>query len=559
MTPPIGIPNPSTYFGWEIDRATPDWPASWTAGTPSATAGYYYIDKTASGATDTANPYGYPGKARLTPPATSSLAAGAFVYFHAGTYTVTDLTGRYDIYGPGTSSQPIWFTGNPSTHPVIQTLCHIGGYGTASYIVFENIDLSYGTVSGTDRFGYIDIRPALSGNTADHILIRNCTMTSKALKGSPGGVQIGSSTVDTGNVFNVSYVVVYNCTIHTIGEPTVEDSEECGIYKAHRTDYVWALENTIYDVGADCIAGAHSANDTDARSEHYFIGGNTLGPSGENGIDLKATRYVVISQNTVTGPFGREQGWGIVIHSGANPVPVRDCWIIFNRIHHCSAGIIGTSTNGTQDIGIVGNLIYDIRASYAVQPDPALNGWAIGSFATQGTGNFIAHNTVYDSDRGFTATGLSSSNTISSLGNIFNQVTSETLSVNNGTEVYFVSDYNLFDTAATFFWNNGTRNLAYMQGTGGVELNSISGDPDFVDAPGADFGISFSSPAIDVGTSSGAYAAFLALFGESIQFDFDGIARPQNGDWDTGALEYVGAPATIINADTFRWNTLLAG
>src|SRR5471032_1854660 len=74
-TPPIGIPAPS--FG--VNDVAPASPSPWTTAVP----GFYYVNATGTGATDSNNPYGTPAKPRVTIP--TVLPAGAVVELH-GTY-----------------------------------------------------------------------------------------------------------------------------------------------------------------------------------------------------------------------------------------------------------------------------------------------------------------------------------------------------------------------------------------------------------------------------------------------------------------------------------------
>ena len=92
-TPPIGIPAPS--FG--ITEVAPAVPNPWTV----STAGFYYVEPTKAGATDTSNTYGTPAKPRRTIP--TVLPAGAVVELH-GIYD-TSHSSPATIVSQGTASQ----------------------------------------------------------------------------------------------------------------------------------------------------------------------------------------------------------------------------------------------------------------------------------------------------------------------------------------------------------------------------------------------------------------------------------------------------------------------
>lgn len=548
-TPPIGIPDPADSFGWAINRATPDWPASWLAGTPSATAGYYYVDKTASGATDSGNPYGYPGHARLTPPE-GLLAEGGYLYVHAGTYDSGDSGGdRFNWHGIGTSANPIWVTGNPNAFPTFTDFIHIGEEGPVSFLVFENFN-----VNGQRGIG---VYPGVNGDDIDHVLIRNCVGVGTESVDDSDGIGIGrSSSDDTIPDSTVSYIVVYNCTISNYGDQTLTD--QCGVYNGYHTDYVWVLGCTIHDVGADCVAGSHYSNYTTQKTEHYFIGGNTLGPSGENGVDLKGVHYLVISENEIVGPFVREQGWGIVLHYGADGAfYCREGAVIFNRIHHCSTGIATGGSAGCDNLNIVANFIYDIHAAYGASPD-TYNGYVIQIGGSNGDLR-VSDNSFYDCDNGVFVVQLDPGDTLTLRGNIFDGVPGYALVTTNGEESRVALDYDVYSASPTFFWQNASRSLPYIQAAG-QEAHAAVGDPLFANPNAGDFQLTLGSAAIAATNegSNSAYDWFFDTFGSSILFDADGVARPASGAWDAGALQF-GDASNILTVTTMNFTTLNVG
>ncbi len=545
-SPPIGIPNPSSFFGWEIDRATPAWPASWTAGTPSATAGYYYVDNTEVGATNTSNTYGYPGHARATAPE-GSLAAGSFIYIHAGTYTPTDSLGdRFTFNAQGTTGSPVWITGNPSVHPVFQDKIQAGEGAASDFLIFENFDMNRGSTA-TGRWV---LQPTAGTDTVNHTLIRNCTFDGDQVSTDGNAVTIGgSNTVGR----DVSNTVVYNCTMAHYGVMTrIGATDSCGVYKDYRSDHAWVLNCDISAMGADCVAGSANADETTNVSTYYYIGGNTLHESGENSIDIKATRYGVISQNICYGPYVREQGWTMVLHSGGNPAPARDFWIIFNHMYHATVGVGLTSTNGTQDVGIVGNVFNDMKDSYGETTDPQNNGFAIAAPNTHGR-LYIVNNTIDDCESGFFATPNSaeSTNRATIYGNIVSNMKasptyhSSTVFSNHGAsdDSWNIEDYDFAPASPVIEWSGVLISLATLQGTYGQETHCITGDPLFTNAGAGDYTLQAGSTAIgaSVGSLGGfdAYAAFTAIFGTSIAVDYNGLARPI-GSWDMGAFEHGG-------------------
>jgi hypothetical protein len=473
-----------------------------------------------------------------------TLAAGTFIYIHGGIYNVAKTSvSSYSVSSIGTQTSPIWITGNPLNKPILEAQSlNVGEIAVgASYIVIENLDMRSG--------GSIYIRPSGSSVGVDHVLVRNCSLAGNSSLTDPNGVAIGGGEKMT------NYVVIYNSQIKNFGKannnPAVDgaESEQCGVYNDYNRRYTWTLGNTIYGVGADCIAGSHNANDTDRPAEYVFIGGNFLAnpnpaliTSGENAIDLKCTRYVVISQNYLRGPFGREQGWLAVTHSGSAPVPVRDCWFIFNTIHHGSAGIVTTSTNGAADTRIVGNLIYDIKNSYAAQSD-SWNGAAIRHMVSYGINNYIVDNTLFDYEDGIIIQNLTDANRCKVHGNILHG-----RSDSNGYDLeievgmsFVALDYNFWPSGARIHWGNSIWTQTQLQANTVHEDHGLSGDPLFNNPLSGDFSLKPDSLAKDASVEgpvgSSIYEAFRAIYGENIKKDTGGGVRPAGVAWDMGAYE----------------------
>lgn len=551
--PPKGIADPADYFSTfgEIDQATPDWPASWTGPGTSATAGYYYIDKTDGAATDTGNTYGHPDVPRLSIPE-GLRSAGDFIYIHAGNYGAGDSAGdRYDWHGPGTAAAPIWITGNPSTKPIISDTTHIGFGGSASYVVIENIQFG----DGVDQDYNLRIYPQNDGDDIDHVIIRDCVTLGTQAVGDPGGIAVGlSSTTDSIPNSTVTDVVIYNCTISNLASKTLSDVS--GIGNGYHTNRTWVLDCTIHDVGSDGIFGGHYSNLTTRLTENYFIGRNTVYDCGENSIDLKSLGPFVISENNFYGPYSIENGAVMSIHYGANNIPCHDGAVIFNRIHHGATGFATGGSFGVDNCIFIGNLFYDIKESYCPQGAGPLEGAAIQIGGSSGN-IYITDNTIYDCDKGMQFEDLSSGDAVKIHGNIFNSITDvaayeiETI---NTQEIYIDTDYNLYDAGASFLWAGSSRTLAYMQGTASEETNSVEGSPAFTAAASDDFTLLATSDAIGVSVEGPvgdtAYDAFLATFGIQIEKDFADLVRPQGGTWDIGAYEYCEGNGTFTVSGT---------
>lgn len=443
-TPPVGIPNPAVYFSTfgEIDQPTPN-PATKCPSWPSApTMGCFYIDKTSTACTNTNNIYGYPTKPRCTPPE-GMLAAGSYVYIHAGTYTPEDSGGdRFDWHGAGTAANPIWITGNAANKPFFTDKIHVALAGSASYMVIENLALT----SGANLL----VSPAINGNIVDHIIIRNCILTGRGISDDSDGIRIGpSSSVDGIPNSTIQHVVVYNNRVSSFGSKL--NSDDCGIYQGYHTNYTWVLNNTVHDNAADGVAGSHYSNYTDRLSRNYFIGGNTIYSNGEDGIDLKVTDGIVISGNIITGPCssGRGAGSGIVLHYGANSLPCRNAVVQYNTIYNLSTGIANGGSYGCDNCSYIGNRISNATNAYACAYDPTFNGWGIQIGGSHGSIR-VTDNICYNCEKGLLYTeDLTSTDVLINQRNTISAVPLDTSSSSPATTNTYPTSTTVAGTATT--------------------------------------------------------------------------------------------------------------
>jgi hypothetical protein len=536
--PPYGIADPAdtwTGFG-EIDQPTPPKPLSWSAANPSAQEGYYFIDNSDPAATDADNPFGFPGRPRMTPPE-GTLAAGTMIYIHGGLYTPAKSAGdRYDWRGMGTPSKPIWITGNPTKKPLFQDLVHIGlgEAGATDYLVIENLEFS-GSSGGSIR-----VQPSVNGVDIRHVLLRNLKIRHLGVAADQGGILVGVSSSNDGAPDSlIEDVVAYNNDISYCGDRITTDTT--GFYNGYHTNRVWCVDNVIHHVGADSIAGSHYSDGVTRKTTNYFIGRNTLYGNGENGIDIKGAENVVISQNTIYGPFEREQGSAIVLHYGASPpTTVKHCAVLFNRIYHVSAGISTGSSYGCDNLTVVGNLFYDIRSSYAALSDP-VNGACIQLGGSHGVFR-IANNTFHDFEKGIYIAKITKDDSVDIRSNVFsagNTAGRYEISLGSSDASGISSDYNFFTPNPRFFWGGKALTMAGMK-LMSKEAKSREGDPIFIDASVGDLASSVFSKCIDNGSVSAGYDEFQTRFGLNIKVDFSGNKRPFGDAWDIGAFEFAG-------------------
>ncbi len=146
----------------------------------------YYIDNSQVGATDSSNTFGYPGHARLTIP-NIVYSAGAYVEIHGdgatGTYKYSAV---FDPRGVGTDTSPIWIVG--ISRPILSAKLDLGSSSAVqrSYMILDGIQWSNG--------GKLDFRPRFTGNSIDHICVRNCWMTGTQVNGQGSGVSVGHAS-----------------------------------------------------------------------------------------------------------------------------------------------------------------------------------------------------------------------------------------------------------------------------------------------------------------------------------------------------------------------------
>lgn len=549
--PPIGIPNPASDLGYEIDVATPAWPASWLTGTTTATAGYYFIAPDDPAATNSSNPYGHPDLPRANLPHTSSFVAGDVVWMKGGTYVYATGAGlpnpgAWDIYCNASAAAPLWIIGDPDDAPTIETPVDVGGYGAADHIIIDGLYLN--------GFGF-EVKPKVGSNRVSEILIRNCTGVGQGiLVADANGVVIGGGETGLGSRdFDVENIVIYNNTFSGYGQWDYGDENDfCGVQKDYRSNKVWVLDNTIFHVGGDAVAGSPLAADPNYLSERYYIGRNTMYECGENAIDIKGVNYVTVSENIIYGPMGSQQGGGAIFHrgSGLNPV-VQNVACVFNKFYHLSAGIsCQGSPPATTGLVFIGNTFHEMHSSIAYQAENNL-GYCIASEASAGT-VYVADNSMEDYEIGVLVNGPGDFDVFMH-GNIFGTRHTYTpiegkSNVNKQWIVYnsmpVVSDYNIFQGTPDFIYDGTTRNFAYLQGDG-LEAHSLSAtDPLYTNAATGNLNLQSGSPAIDASIEgSDAYDAFESIFGIDIRgYDRAGNARPYGEAWDIGALEYGSGP-----------------
>ncbi|ALP52905.1 hypothetical protein Tel_06905 [Candidatus Tenderia electrophaga] len=319
-------------------------------------------------------------------------------------------------------------------------------------------------------------------------------------------------------------------TINTWPDVVLERCDVDGDYVVDINDIraIMAVRNTPADgpddprdASGDGIIDANDARQcvlqcTYSRcvpNQPFVIDGFTIkGGVSSNGAGIYVNGRATILNNIVKNNVADQSGGGIYV------LDQRDVTVDANTFASNSAairgGAIALSSDATQIVS--GNIFTN---------NSAVSGGAIASapYGSDTVRNnlFISNtNTLYLSS--YANTQLANNTIVSSAGYAAQKGPDGSMSMING-----------------ILWNNETD----LQGAGWTEQNSLIGvDPLFVDVANGDYHVRPGSPAIDTGMDTSGYGVIA---------DYDGVARPQDGDrqgagatgdgsdYDIGAYEYV--------------------
>jgi hypothetical protein len=460
----------------------------------------YYIDNTHPDATDDNNPNGTAAKPRKTiPKYLMDLEAGSVVEIHGGPYSF-NTPARWTP--AGFRNMPVFIRGaDPAQKVVIKkSKLQIGG----KYFILENVELNNNS------------HITISHSSPGHVVIRNCEIHNPVGSFANFGTAIYAQGED---------IVIYNNHIHNNWQ---ENDVDChGVVAGPGAQKVWIIDNHIHHNSGNAIQACHAC---DPPPRFVYIGRNIMHEDRETAIGLKWASDVVISQNIAYGYRNSSTCDGSAIILGADGYPDRS-WILFNEIYDCDNGIRNEETD---QAWIVGNLIYDIK------------GFGIG-LEKRADDLFIVGNTIYDVDIAIDQFLLDAFR-IHIFNNIFTNIRKTALHLN--IESLQVADSS--EMCNNLFWQNeepiiirwGFGNKKDYYSTSDFDgfvggTNNIIEDPLFEDPDNYNFNLKANSPAIDTGTAHYSYDTFFDHYSLNIKFDFAGMVRPQELNWDIGAFEYV--------------------
>jgi len=490
--PPIGIPAPP--FG-----------ITQTAGTPT-----HYVNNTHASATDSSNPNGTPTRPRATIP--TALPAGAVVEVRGGPYSI----GYINWVASGTTAAPVFIKGVGM--PILRggsdsRIAMVGGNLIVEGLTFENIQ--------------IVMAPDISRFALRFSIVRNY---------SPG--RNGSAVALDG-----TDVVAYANEVHNNGDPNSPvEVDLVGIFAMPSVDRAWILDNHIHHNGGDSVL-VGAATSAEPWAQFVYVGRNHMHEDRENGIDVKQSRDVILSQNIIYGyvPRNSSSGEAIVVHNGPDRV-----WILSNLVASSTLGIVGTFARG---YAVIGNAITRIRHLPTDTGYVPSNMYIGAGILTYGeTLNSVhVNNTIWDSDAGISyGSGSTATEIVNNVVGALSQP---------AHQIGFSSSIALNLSKVSNNLLSGETRVRIGGSILGCSalVNCWTGDPRFVDAVNANFKLLTGSPAIDQGSVHPIYQQFKTQYGIDLMTDYTDSPRLIGSTLDLGATEFqTGAPAAPTNVRIIR-------
>ena len=541
--PPIGIPEPP--FG--IDESHMMYTGQFydAGGFDYRDAGYgpytHYIDNTDPGCTDSGNDFGTAALPRCSPP-TANLPQGTVVEIHGGPYAVGDgfLRDWANLSGFGNAEKPVFFRGaDIAARPVITGVdFRIEG----TYFVIENLEILDGGM-GTHYTSTVQESISIRGNE-----IHGNTGSSGSM------IAIGDSRFPDYTPHTARYTVIYGNEIHHNGNvPTGDGHDVHGIYVGDNTEYSWVVDNVLHHNDGDSIqlnaCGGQCCSDDDPLPRYVYIGRNQIYADRENGVDLKDSEHVIVSENEFWGYTTEDRVFGSVptprpVHGsdGTAILPANEggrlTWILHNEIRDSDNAIRMDDECVVGTAYALGNVIHDISGHGFITWRPMKIGLENNVFDRVGMGFATSvgwaaiDGSVYTMKNNIFSnlTGVDYAGEVAAYGLLIDWFTTmPTLDISNN--IFFATD--------GVRWNN---NVVYSSiddfiAAEGTCFGCFEADPVYVDPSSSNYRLDLTSPAVDAGAVPGLYQLFASTYGIAIAVDRDHRFRPQGLQWDIGAYD----------------------
>lgn len=224
---------------------------------------------------------------------------------------------------------------------------------------------------------------------AHHIVIRDSEIV--------GDLTGGGCTIGNGDAGAAHYVVLLRNKIHDMGNVMAStDADVHALGVGYESDHVWILDNTIWRCGGDGVQVNGGQGRPNWRNLHHiYIGRNTATHCRQNGIWVKNSADVVVSENVVTNMRANSGGPGNGLGSqyGSDRLVY-----IGNRASNVPYGIgISSDSDGFgRGVLVYGNVVFDTVHDPNNGLETLQNAWSdnTGILALGGVTRILLHNTL---------------------------------------------------------------------------------------------------------------------------------------------------------------------
>lgn len=522
--PPFGITNTHWQYSWYLNPSAQfDYGSGAQNYRSNAFGPYsYYVDNTHPSATDTANPYGTDTTPRASWP--DNPVAGSVVMVHGGgNYTFNNgASSTMRMRGQGTLANPVYYIGvgdttNVADRPKIN--------GKAALIQGE-----YTLVEG---FVFTNNATLTTRNDLHGAPIKNIAVRGNIFWGTGVASSLTACAQSTASsAFYTDGFVIFTNDFRAYGYylNAVENDGSAIIFRDYATN-CWALANHCTEMGGDFIrVGSNQDNDLDnCLTAYHYVGGNLVHRNGENAVDVKKARYVVVSGNEFYdfNQYVPSGGDSVVsIHYNPNYV-----WFINNYLHDGNQGVsTGSRMQATNELWWIGNVLWDMADSGAY--------WRGSSFT-----NTWLNNTLVDCVNGLRISTSGNGPQMRMSNNVFYASSTFNItfpnSITRGSAQIGYDDYINAGGGALIDWGTIYSTVSAWVANTGKGAGSMQVDPGFVDYGARDFRLQATSALRDAGTAVDIETRFFQTFGFPLNYvDRAGVSRPQGGVMDVGAYEY---------------------